>query len=65
MLIDGETVVTGSFNFSKAAEEDNAENLLVIGGRPELFRAYQQNFEEHLAHSEPYGGLERKDLGGG
>jgi len=30
MIIDGETVITGSFNFTKAAEEKNAENLLVI-----------------------------------
>ncbi len=30
ILIDGDTVITGSFNFSRAAEERNAENLLVI-----------------------------------
>jgi phosphatidylserine/phosphatidylglycerophosphate/cardiolipin synthase-like enzyme len=30
MIIDLETVITGSFNFTKAAEENNAENLLVI-----------------------------------
>ncbi len=29
-LIDGETVITGSFNFTKADEESSAENLLVI-----------------------------------
>jgi phosphatidylserine/phosphatidylglycerophosphate/cardiolipin synthase-like enzyme len=29
MIIDGETIITGSFNFTKAAEENNAENLLV------------------------------------
>jgi phosphatidylserine/phosphatidylglycerophosphate/cardiolipin synthase-like enzyme len=28
MIIDG-TVITGSFNFTKAAEEDNAEKQLV------------------------------------
>src|SRR6266511_3953797 len=28
--IDGQTVLTGSFNFTKQAEENNAENLLVI-----------------------------------
>ena len=27
MVIDGETVLTGSFNFTKAAQEKNAENL--------------------------------------
>jgi phosphatidylserine/phosphatidylglycerophosphate/cardiolipin synthase-like enzyme len=30
MVIDGRVVITGSFNFTKAAEESNAENLLVI-----------------------------------
>jgi len=35
MIIDGETVITGSFNFTKAAKENNAENLLVIRERGE------------------------------
>jgi phosphatidylserine/phosphatidylglycerophosphate/cardiolipin synthase-like enzyme len=30
MIIDGQTILTGSFNFTKSAEEKNAENLLVI-----------------------------------
>ena len=30
IVIDGETIITGSFNFTKAAQEKNAENLLVI-----------------------------------
>jgi phosphatidylserine/phosphatidylglycerophosphate/cardiolipin synthase-like enzyme len=30
MIIDRETVITGSFNFTKAAEEKNAENVLII-----------------------------------
>ncbi len=30
MVIDGETVITGSFNFTRATEDKNAENLLVI-----------------------------------
>jgi len=30
MIIDQEIVITGSFNFTKAAEERNAENLLII-----------------------------------
>ncbi len=36
MVIDRETIITGSFNFSKAAEERNAENLLIITGKPAL-----------------------------
>ncbi len=30
MVIDGETVITSSFNFTTAAERQNAENLRVI-----------------------------------
>jgi len=30
MVLDGSVVITGSFNFTKAAEESNAENLLII-----------------------------------
>jgi phosphatidylserine/phosphatidylglycerophosphate/cardiolipin synthase-like enzyme len=29
-VIDGETVITGSFSFTKAAQEKNAENVLII-----------------------------------
>ena len=54
MLIDGQTIVTGSFNFTRAADEQNAENLLVIDGKPKLFAAYKKNFETHLKHSKPY-----------
>jgi phosphatidylserine/phosphatidylglycerophosphate/cardiolipin synthase-like enzyme len=54
MLIDGKTILTGSFNFTRAADEQNAENLLVIEGKPKLFAAYKRNFETHLKHSKPY-----------
>jgi phosphatidylserine/phosphatidylglycerophosphate/cardiolipin synthase-like enzyme len=30
MVLDGETVITGSFNFTAVAQSHNAENLLVI-----------------------------------
>jgi Phosphatidylserine/phosphatidylglycerophosphate/cardiolipin synthases and related enzymes len=56
MIIDGATLITGSFNFTKAAEEKNAENLLVIKGDTELVKKYLANFEEHLGHSEKYEG---------
>jgi len=55
MVIDSLTVITGSFNFTKAAEEKNAENLLVIKETPELVKAYEQNIRAHAAHSHPYG----------
>jgi phosphatidylserine/phosphatidylglycerophosphate/cardiolipin synthase-like enzyme len=55
VIIDGETVITGSFDFTPAAEDKNAENLLVIRDR-ELLGRYTQNFWEHEVHSEPYSG---------
>jgi phosphatidylserine/phosphatidylglycerophosphate/cardiolipin synthase-like enzyme len=51
MVIDGETVITGSFNFTKAAEERNAENLLVIRDK-DLAARYVKNWKTHAAHSE-------------
>jgi phosphatidylserine/phosphatidylglycerophosphate/cardiolipin synthase-like enzyme len=55
MIIDGETVLTGSFNFTKAAQEKNAENLLIIRD-PALAAQYTQNWQAHAQHSQPYTG---------
>jgi hypothetical protein len=53
MIIDQPTVITGSFNFTKAAEEKNAENLLIIKSR-ELAAIYIDNWRKQLEHSERY-----------
>jgi len=53
MIIDGETVITGSFNFTRQAEVHNAENLLVIHDRALRVR-YLANWHDHEAHSERY-----------
>jgi len=53
MIIDAARVITGSFNFTKAAEEKNAENLLIIESK-EIAKAYRKNWFEHLEHSEKY-----------
>ncbi len=53
IIIDGETVITGSFNFTKAAEESNAENLLVIRDK-RLADLYTKNWQTHDQHSEVY-----------
>ncbi len=55
MVIDGTTVLTGSFNFTKAAEEHNAENLLVIQDAA-LAEKYAANWKVHADHSEAYAG---------
>jgi phosphatidylserine/phosphatidylglycerophosphate/cardiolipin synthase-like enzyme len=56
MLIDHQTIITGSFNFTKSAEQSNAENLLIIRGRADLYQAYENNFRHHYEHSQPYQG---------
>ena len=53
VIIDREAVITGSFGFTEAAEENNAENLRVIHDR-KLAERYTRNWEEHAQHSEIY-----------
>jgi phosphatidylserine/phosphatidylglycerophosphate/cardiolipin synthase-like enzyme len=53
IVIDGQIVLTGSFNFTKAAEENNAENLLVINDTA-LAARYTANWKAHLDHSQRY-----------
>lgn len=55
IIIDSRLVITGSFNFTKAAEESNAENLLLITD-PALAAKYTANWKTHAAHAEPYTG---------
>lgn len=57
VVIDGQTVITGSFNFTRNAEENNAENLLVIRDAA-IAAKYIANWRTHAAHSDPYGGRE-------
>lgn len=58
MLIDAGTpqsaVITGSFNFTHAAQYRNAENLLVFRGNPQLTQAYLANWQRHRAHARPF-----------
>ena len=58
MVIDGQTVLTGSFNFTEAAEERNAENVLVVRD-PALAAQYAANWRAHRAHAMSY--PERRD----
>jgi len=53
MIIDREVVITESFNFTRAAEESNAENVLIIRSK-DLAREYLDNWEKHKGHSEVY-----------
>jgi len=51
MIVDSTIVITGSFNFTRSAEERNAENLLVIAdGR--IANQYLANWQKCKGHSE-------------
>ncbi|MGE5027267.1 MAG: phospholipase D family protein [Betaproteobacteria bacterium] len=48
-------VITGSFNFTHAAQFKNAENLLIFRHNPELTAAYLRNWKAHRGHAEGLG----------
>jgi phosphatidylserine/phosphatidylglycerophosphate/cardiolipin synthase-like enzyme len=50
MIIDQRVLATGSFNFTKQAEGENAENLLLLSGQADLIKRYRDNFFHHKAH---------------
>lgn len=58
VVIDEHLVITGSFNFTRAAERDNAENLLIVDDA-ELAGRYLENWRLHIEHSQIYLGKER------
>lgn len=57
MILDNETIITGSFNFTKAAEHSNVENLLIIRNEPELVKKYIANFKIREQLSRFYKGI--------
>lgn len=52
-VVDGRTVLTGSFNWTENAELRNAENLLVIRDTG-LSSRFSSNFQSHWVHSHPF-----------
>jgi phosphatidylserine/phosphatidylglycerophosphate/cardiolipin synthase-like enzyme len=56
IIVDGGTVVTGSFNFSNNAAEDNDENVLIIHNT-DIAALYEAEFNRRLAEAQaPVGG---------
>jgi phosphatidylserine/phosphatidylglycerophosphate/cardiolipin synthase-like enzyme len=51
MVIDREVVITGSYNFTKQAEMQNAENLVILKGHPDIAAAYVRDFQKHKQHA--------------
>jgi phosphatidylserine/phosphatidylglycerophosphate/cardiolipin synthase-like enzyme len=46
-------VITGSYNFTRAAQYKNAENVILVGNSDSLVQAYVRNWQRHLRHSQP------------
>jgi phosphatidylserine/phosphatidylglycerophosphate/cardiolipin synthase-like enzyme len=57
MIIDGEyaesAVITGSYNWTFAAQFRNAENVLILRRNPELARSYMANWHRHAGDAQP------------
>ena len=53
VIIDGQAVITGSFNFTDQAEEENVENLLVIRDKG-IADKFAANWKAHAEHSGRY-----------
>lgn len=54
MVVDGATVQTGSFNYTKSAQTRNAENVVVLVDQPKVAATYVTEWSRLWAESEPY-----------
>jgi phosphatidylserine/phosphatidylglycerophosphate/cardiolipin synthase-like enzyme len=59
-VIDGETVIGGSFNYTKAAQDKHAENVEITRDKT-VAAKHTANWQAHARHSERYvgGGVAR------
>lgn len=54
IIVDGNTVETGSFNFAPSAETANSENVVVIRDMPEVSRQYIAHWQSRWELGVPY-----------
>lgn len=45
IVVDGQHVETGSFNYSKSAASRNSENVIVVWNNPELAENYLRHWQ--------------------
>jgi phosphatidylserine/phosphatidylglycerophosphate/cardiolipin synthase-like enzyme len=50
----GATVITGSYNFTQAAQSKNAENVVIISRGPEVTDRFMENFADQRSQSHPW-----------
>ncbi|CAG2155624.1 Phospholipase D [Cupriavidus yeoncheonensis] len=56
IIVDGNTVQTGSFNYAPSAETANSENVVVIRDMPEVSRQYITHWQSRWDLGKPYPG---------
>lgn len=49
IIVDGEHVQTGSFNYSQAAASSNSENVIVVWHNPQLAASYARHWQSRYA----------------
>ena len=58
VIVDGRlpaaTVVTGSYNFTQAAQSKNAENVVVLSANRAVTDRFVENFDTHRRQSTPW-----------
>lgn len=54
MIVDGDAVETGSFNYAPSAETANSENVVVIRGMPEVSLQYMAHWQSRWDLGVPY-----------
>ena len=54
IVADGVNVETGSFNYSKAAEYSNSENVLVVWDDPKLAKQYIEHWNSRYSQANDY-----------
>ncbi|WP_252493850.1 phospholipase D-like domain-containing protein, partial [Escherichia coli] len=46
IIVDGNTVETGSYNFSRAAARKNSENVVVLKNMPDVAAQYLEHWQD-------------------
>jgi phosphatidylserine/phosphatidylglycerophosphate/cardiolipin synthase-like enzyme len=54
MIVDKADVITGSFNFTKSAEQNNAENCLLLRENRQLVDIYEENWNWRWNETKSY-----------
>lgn len=54
IIVDGETVETGSFNFAPSAETENSENVIVIHDMPDITQQYVAHWTSRWQQGVPF-----------